>query len=68
MDTNTGESPGHQSQSQELGNSSSEEEMGHQTPTGVEQEVYDDDDEGNDTYHNFENTETIKLLISLNKN
>ena len=35
MDTNTGESPGHQSQSQ-LGNSPSEEEMGHWTPTGIE--------------------------------
>ena len=45
MDTNTGESPGHQSQSQQLGNSPSEEEMGHWTPTGVEPKDYDDDDE-----------------------
>ena len=45
MDTNTGESPGHQSQSQQLGNSPIEEEMGHQTPTGVEPKDYDDDDE-----------------------
>src|SRR6218665_3821884 len=44
MDTNTGESPGHQSQSQKLGNSSSEEEMGHWTLTGVEPRDYDDDD------------------------
>ena len=44
MDTNTGESPGHQSQSQQLGNSPSEEEMGHWTPTGVEPKDYDDDD------------------------
>ena len=43
MDTNTGESPGHQSQSQKLGNSSSEEEMGHWTLTGVEPRDYDDD-------------------------
>src|SRR6218665_1327865 len=35
MDTNTGENPGHQSQSQYLGNSPSEEEMGHWTPTGA---------------------------------
>ena len=41
MDTNTGESPGHQSQSQQLGNSPSEEEMGHWAPTGVESKVYD---------------------------
>jgi len=45
MDTNTGESPGHQSQSQKLGNSPSEEEMGHWTPTGVEPKDYDDDDD-----------------------
>src|SRR6218665_2662587 len=45
MDTNTGESPGHQSQSQKLGNSPSEEEMGHWTPTGVESKDYDDDDD-----------------------
>ena len=45
MDTNTGESPGHQSQSQKLGNSPSEEEMGHSTPTGIEPTDYDDDDE-----------------------
>ena len=45
MDTNTGESPGHQSQSQQLGNSPSEEEMGHWTPTGIEPKDYDDDDE-----------------------
>ena len=36
MDANTGESPGHQSQSQKLGNSPSEEAMGHWTPTGIE--------------------------------
>ena len=45
MDTNTDESPGHQSQTQQLGNSHSEEEMGHWTPMGVEPKVYDDDDE-----------------------
>ena len=45
MDTNTGESPGHQSQSQQLGNSPSEEAMGHWTPTGIEPMVYDDDDD-----------------------
>ena len=45
MDTNTGESPGHQSQSQQLGNSPSEEEMGHWTPMGVEPKDYDDDDD-----------------------
>ena len=45
MDTNTGESPGHQSQSQQLENSSSEVEMGHWTPTGVEPKDYDVDDE-----------------------
>ena len=45
MDTNTGESPGHQSQSQQLGNSPREEEMGHWTPTGVEPKDYDDDDD-----------------------
>ena len=39
MDTNTGESPGHQSQSKYLGNSPSEEEMGHWTPTGAESMV-----------------------------
>ena len=44
MDTNTGESPEHQSQSQQLGNSPSEEEMGHWTPTGIEPKDYDDDD------------------------
>ena len=44
MDTNTGESPGHQSQSQKLGNSPSEEEMGHWALTGVEPRDYDDDD------------------------
>ena len=45
MDTNTGENPGHLSQSQQLGNSSSEEEMGHWTPTGIEPTDYDDDDD-----------------------
>ena len=45
MNTNTGESPGHQSQSQQLGNSLSEEEMEHWTPTGVEPKDYDDDDD-----------------------
>ena len=45
MDTNTGESPGCQSQSQQLGNSPSEEEMGHWTPTGIEPKDYDDDDD-----------------------
>jgi len=45
MDTNTGESPEHQSQSQYVGNSPSEEDMGHLTPAGVEHKVYDDDDE-----------------------
>src|SRR6218665_1002730 len=44
MDTNTGESPGHQSQSQQLRNSPSEEEMGHWTPTGIKPMNYDDDD------------------------
>ena len=48
MDTNTGESPGHQSQSQQLGNSPSEEEMGHWTPTGIEPTNYDDDDDDDD--------------------
>ena len=45
MDTNTGEISGHQSQSQQLGNSPtcSEEEMGHWTPTGVEPRAYDDE-------------------------
>ena len=43
MDTYTGESPGHQSQSQQLRNSTSEEEMGHFTPTGIEPMDYDDD-------------------------
>src|SRR6218665_1724478 len=38
-----GESPGHQSQSQYLGNSPSDEEMGHWTPTGIEPTDYDDD-------------------------
>ena len=47
MDTNTVESPGHQSQSQYLGNSLSEEEMGHWTPTGIEPTDYDDHDEQN---------------------
>ena len=50
MDTNTGESPGHQSQSQQLENSPSEEEMGHWTPTGVEPKDYDDDDHDDDDY------------------
>ena len=48
MDTNTGESPGHQSQSQQLGNSPGdcgEEEMGHWTPTGIESTDYDDNDD-----------------------
>ena len=45
MDTNKGESPGHQSQSQQLGNSPSEEEMSHWTPTGIEPMDYDDDDD-----------------------
>jgi len=45
MDTNTSESPGHQSQSQQLGTSPSEEEMGHWTPTGIEPTDYDDDDD-----------------------
>ena len=44
MDTNTGESPGHQSQSLQLENSPSEEEMVHWIPTGVEPKDYDDDD------------------------
>src|SRR6218665_3401956 len=44
MDTNTGESPGHQSQSQYLENSPSVEEMRHWTPTGVEPKDYDDDE------------------------
>ena len=44
MDTNTGESPGHQSQSQYVGKSPNEEEMGHWTPTGIEPTDYDDDD------------------------
>ena len=43
MDTNTGESPGHQSQSQQLGNPPSEEEMGH-FPMGIEPSDYDDDE------------------------
>ena len=34
---------GHQSQSQQLGNSPSEEEMGHWTPTGIEPTDYDDE-------------------------
>src|SRR6218665_2643714 len=42
MDTNTGESPGHQSQSQQLGNSPSEEEMRHWTPTGIEPTDYNE--------------------------
>ena len=45
MDTNTGESPGHQSQSQQLGNSPSDEEMGHWTPTGAEPTDFDDYDD-----------------------
>ena len=47
MDTNAGESPRHQSQSQYmyLVNSPSEEEMRHWTPTGVEPKDYDDDDD-----------------------
>ena len=45
MDTNTGESPGYQSQSQQLGNSPSEEEMGHWTPTGIKPKDNDDDDQ-----------------------
>ena len=45
MDTNTGESPGYQSQYQQLGNSPSEEEMGHWTPMGIEPRAYDDDDD-----------------------
>ena len=36
MDTNTGESQGHKRQSQQLGNSPSEEDMGYWTPTGAE--------------------------------
>ena len=40
-----GKGDGHQSQSQQLGNSPSEEEMGHWTPTGIEPMDYDDDDE-----------------------
>ena len=48
MDSNTGEIPGHQSQSQQLGNSPSEEEMGHWTPTGIEPTDYDDDDDDDD--------------------
>ena len=36
MDTNTDEIPGHYSQSQQLGSSPKEEEMGHWTPTGAE--------------------------------
>src|SRR6218665_1027159 len=47
MDISTGESPGHLSQSQYLGNSPSEEEMGHWTPTGIEPTNYDDDDISN---------------------
>ena len=43
MDTYTGKSPGHQSQSQQLGNSPSEEEMGPWAPTGIEPTDYDDD-------------------------
>jgi len=39
---NTGESLGHQSQSQSLGNPPIEEEMGHWTPTCVEPMVYDE--------------------------
>ena len=35
MDANTGESPGHQNQSNYLGHSHNEEEMGHWTPTGA---------------------------------
>ena len=47
MDTNTGESPKHQSQSQQLENSPSEDEMRHWTPTGVEPKDYDDGDDDN---------------------
>jgi len=36
LDTNTGESPGYQSQSHLHGNSPSEEVRGHWTPTGAE--------------------------------
>ena len=43
MDTNTGESPGHQSQSQLLGNSPSEKEMGIGLLPGVEPKDYDDE-------------------------
>ena len=50
MDTNTGESPGHQSQSQQLGNSPSEEAMGYWTPTGIGPMDYDDDDESVDQF------------------
>ena len=39
-----------QSQSQQLENSPSEEEMGHWTPTGVEPKDYDDDDDDDDDY------------------
>ena len=53
MDTNTGESPGHQSQSQRLGNSPSEEEMGYWTNTGIEPKVYDDDE---DTVYLYKHT------------
>src|SRR6218665_1442565 len=57
MDTNTGESPGHQSLSQRLGNSPSEEEMGHWTPMGVEPKDYDDDDD------DFYSTSSSPLLL-----
>ena len=50
MDTNTGESPGHQSQSQQLGNSPSEEETGHWTPMGIEPMDIDDDDDDDDIW------------------
>src|SRR6218665_1211501 len=57
MDTNTGESPRHQSQSQKLENSPSEEEMGHWTLTGVEPRDYDDDDDFSQTNSNI----TVKI-------
>src|SRR6218665_773250 len=40
-----GESPGYQSESQYLGNSPSEKEMGHWTPMAIEPMDYDDDDD-----------------------
>ena len=77
MDTNTGESPGHQSQSQQLGNSPSEKEMGHWTPTGIEPRAYDDDDDylrllqkemRNDNTHYRKITQYDQENIKLNKN